>query len=186
MLSMMKKVVYGLLLVALLASPSLALADYNSTVESSVRAQFATDPVMINIASCESQFHQFNTDGSVLRGGYKHTMIGIFQIAPLHLTEADLLGDDVNTIAGNIAYAQYLHDIYGTAPWLDSAHCWSKMSTSLAPSVQSLSSANPPVLAVPSDEAQSQQLTDLQFQITRLAAVINALIRARLSSGVTS
>jgi peptidoglycan hydrolase-like protein with peptidoglycan-binding domain len=34
------------------------------------------------------------------------------------------MGYDINTLAGNIAYARYLYDTEGTGPWLASASCW--------------------------------------------------------------
>src|SRR4051812_40293492 len=90
-----------------------AALDSNAAIEPTVRAFFAYDPAMIAIARCESEFRQFNTDGTVLHGGNKHTMTGIFQIAHLHQEEALRHGMDIDTIAGNIAYAKLLYDEEG-------------------------------------------------------------------------
>ena len=148
---------------ALLFSPAVVFAGANTGVETAVRSYFAETPVMSAIASCESEFHQFNTDGSVLHGGYKHRMIGIFQIAPLHLPTAKAHGFDVNTVAGNIAYAKYLYEREGTRPWLDSSWCWQKKMDAAA-------------------KDESAKLVMLQKQIVQLTAVLNALIAAKNSS----
>ena len=147
----------------LLFLPSVAFAGTNVGVETAVRSYFAETPVMSAIASCESEFTQFNSDGSVLHGGYKHTMIGIFQIAPLHLPTAKAHGFDVNTVAGNMAYAKYLYEREGTRPWLDSSWCWQKKMDAAA-------------------KDESAKLVMLQKQIVQLTAVLNALIAAKNSS----
>lgn len=93
-------------------------------IEARVRDYFADIPVMIAIAKCESEFRQFNKNGDVLRGGYKKTMTGIFQIARVHLPEATALGFDIDTVAGNMAFARHLYDRESTTPWEDSSPCW--------------------------------------------------------------
>ncbi len=149
-----------------------AHAGDNSSVEASVRSYFADTPVMIAVASCESEFTQFNLDGSVLHGGYRHTMIGIFQISPLHLKEARALGFGINTISRNISYAKHLYQREGPAPWLDSAGSWEKKAEAASARLEStVASAN-----------SSDPITVLQQQIVQLRAVLFALIAAKTSS----
>ena len=166
----------------LLLAPASALAGDNATVEAAVRIYFSDTPVLINIASCESQFHQFNSDGSVLHGGYKHTMVGIFQIAPLHIPDATAHGIDINTISGNMAYAKRLYDIYGTSPWLDSSPCWARMSQAIP---QQLAIALPgagsatAAAAAPDTDAK---IAALQQQVAQLTAAVHALLSAHSTS----
>ena len=103
-----------------------------TSTEAQVRTYFWDLPVMSAIARCESEFTQFNPSGTVLHGGYKKSMIGIYQIAPMHISEATSLGLDINTIAGNMAYARHLYDVNGTSPWLDSKWCWQKLPDATA------------------------------------------------------
>lgn len=106
--------------------PALAFAASNDTVEMTIRAQFAAHPEMIAIADCESRFRQFDDSGNVLDGG-SGGMVGIYQVnASVHRAFAKSLGFDIDTIEGNILYANYLYQKEGTAPWLDSFPCWSK------------------------------------------------------------
>ena len=79
---------------------------------------------MIAIAKCESEFTQFNALGTVLQGGYKNRMIGLYQIAPLHIPDATALGLNVKTTEGNMAFARHLYEQSGTRPWLASKWCW--------------------------------------------------------------
>lgn len=103
---------------------------FNQTdVESAVRAYFADVPVMAAIAKCESGFTQFNADGSVLNGG-SGGMLGVFQVnRSVHAKFALTLGDDINTLAGNLAYARYLYNQEGTDPWNSSKSCWGGVLT---------------------------------------------------------
>ena len=158
-----RKLLPAAALALLFSLPAVALAGTNVGVEETVRAFFADTPVMSAIAQCESEFHQFGSDGSVLHGGYKHRMIGLFQIAPLHLPAANALGLDVDTVAGNMAYAKHLYVHEGTRPWLDSAWGWQKKMD-----------------AASNDE--SAKLVMLQKQVAHLTAVLNALIAAKNSS----
>lgn len=95
------------------------------SVESYVRSYFADEPILIAIAQCESHFRQFDKDGSVLRGKALPEDIGIMQINEhYHEKVARARGSDLYTIEGNLAYARYLYEKEGTAPWLASAKCW--------------------------------------------------------------
>lgn len=107
-------------------APNLAAAASGiaSSTEDRVRAYFWDLPVMSAIAKCESEFTQFNHLGEVLRGGYLGRMIGVYQIAPMHIPEATSLGIDVTTLEGNMAFARHLYDQSGTRPWAASEWCW--------------------------------------------------------------
>jgi hypothetical protein len=97
------------------------------TVEEYVRDYFADEPLLAEIASCESQFRQFGKDGQVLRNP-NSSAVGVFQImSSLHSSLADeKLGLDINTLQGNVAYARFLYEREGTRPWNASKACWSK------------------------------------------------------------
>jgi len=97
------------------------------TVQEYVQSYFADTPVMIKIASCESQFRQFDKDGTVLQNP-KSSAVGVFQImASIHKELADkALGLDIYTLQGNVAYAKALYADKGTQPWNASKACWSK------------------------------------------------------------
>jgi hypothetical protein len=112
-----------------------ALDPYSSTdVEAAVRAYFADVPVMANIAKCESNFREYDSAGNVLNGG-SGGMIGVFQInRSVHKAFALTLGDNINTLAGNMAYARYLYSNEGTTPWDSSKFCWGSVAVPAAAS----------------------------------------------------
>ena len=111
------------------AVESLPAVHTNAGVESRVRAVFADTPVMIAIARCESGFRQFDDGGAPLDGGAGN-MIGVFQIsAAVHRSPAHVMGMDIDTTEGNIAYANYLYRQEGTDPWLSSYSCWNAPPT---------------------------------------------------------
>jgi hypothetical protein len=173
---MYKKTLASGILLVLSALPALALADSNpnAAVQPVVRAIFAHDPVMIAIAECESQFKQFNNDGSVLHGGNRHTMTGIFQIARMHTKEALGHGFDIDTVAGNIAYAKLLYDAEGITPWLPSSDCWmSREDQALSPQATTTAA---------SAGDTGAQLAMLRQQVAQLSAMLRALIAARDAS----
>ena len=97
------------------------------TVEQYVRGYFADEPIMIEIARCESRFKQFDSDGSIHRGVVNRSDLGVMQVNEYyHGKVADKLGLDLYTIQGNVAYAKYLYDKEGVQPWMSSSPCWSK------------------------------------------------------------
>ncbi len=97
------------------------------TVEQYVREYFADEPIMAEIARCESHFKQFDSDGSIHRGVVNDRDVGVMQINEhYHGKMADKLGLDLYTIQGNVAYAKYLYEKEGTQPWISSSPCWSK------------------------------------------------------------
>jgi len=99
--------------------------DAKDTVEEAVREYFKDIPVMIEIARCESKFRQHTADGSVLRGGFKGGMVGVFQVyESVHTKAANALGLDIETLEGNLGYAKHLYNESGTKPWNSAKGCW--------------------------------------------------------------
>lgn len=103
------------------------------SVKEYAQSYFADEPVMIEIARCESRFTQYNKDGSVHRGVVNDKDVGVMQINEFyHGDTAKKLGLDIYTIQGNMAYAKYLYEKQGTAPWSSSEPCWGKTKAALA------------------------------------------------------
>lgn len=97
------------------------------TLEEYVRGYFKDEPILAEIARCESHFRHFNGDG-VIRGDRNEKDVGLMQINELyHENRAKKLGFDIHTLEGNLGYAKWLYERYGTDPWLSSARCWSKL-----------------------------------------------------------
>lgn len=101
-------------------------------IEQAVRAYFKDNPVMINIARCESHFRQYASDGDVLQnlntdvnGKVVSRDVGVMQINDkVHLDKALDLDVDIYSLEGNMAYAKYLYEQKGTQPWNSSYACW--------------------------------------------------------------
>jgi len=128
----MQKVLKILIGLYLLVIPQVILAqtDPNAAIEASVRFYFADIPVMADIAKCETNFRQYNPDGSPMYDA-TGTYIGVFQIAKsIHTTAAKSLGLDLATIDGNMMYARHLYESSGTAPWKG---CLPKQGTTATP-----------------------------------------------------
>ncbi len=124
--------------------------------EAKVREYFKDIPVMIEIARCESKFRQFTDSGTVLRGGGSGGMIGVFQFfESIHSTPAKILGFDLATLDGNLAYAKHVYTTEGTVPWNPAKACWD-----IAPTKTVTKSAN--------KEKLRQQITLLMKLITLL------------------
>jgi hypothetical protein len=82
---------------------------------------------MIEVARCESQYRQFNKDGTVLRGVVDNRDTGVLQVnTHYHLATSQKLGLDIYTLKGNLAYGRWLYEQEGTKPWNASSKCWSK------------------------------------------------------------
>lgn len=103
------------------------------TVKEYVQTYFADAPVMVAIAECESHFTQLGKDGKVIKNP-NSSAVGVFQImASIHANSADdNLGLNIYTLQGNAAYARYLYENQGTAPWNDSKACWGKAAKKTA------------------------------------------------------
>ena len=98
-----------------------------NAVQEYIKTEYADTPILIAIAQCESNFRQFNPDGTVVRGKVDSHDVGIMQINETYwLDKSKSLGDDIYTAEGNVAYAKYLYDKQGTDPWNSSSKCWSQ------------------------------------------------------------
>jgi len=99
----------------------------SNVVALEVKSYFADVPVLAAVAQCESQYQQFNADGTIHRGVVNAKDVGVMQINEhYHLKTAEKLGYDIYTLAGNIGYARYLYNQQGLAPWSASSGCWGK------------------------------------------------------------
>ncbi len=95
------------------------------TLEAYVRAYFRETPVLAEIAKCESRFRQVDSNGDILLGEVNKSDVGLMQVNKFYHGEKALdLGFDLETVNGNLAYAKYLYDKEGTAPWNASSKCW--------------------------------------------------------------
>lgn len=91
------------------------------------KTYFKDDPILIEIAKCESKFRHLDKDGNILRGQKNKGDLGLMQINEYyHADKAKEMGIDLKSLEGNIAYAQYLYDKQGTKPWFSSSKCWEK------------------------------------------------------------
>ncbi|MDB5259244.1 MAG: hypothetical protein JWO73_452 [Candidatus Taylorbacteria bacterium] len=92
-----------------------------------VQEYFKNEPILIEVARCESEFRQFKKDGTVIRGIVNNQDVGIMQInEKYHLAASKALGYDIYSVEGNLAYARYIYEEQGAAPWVSSSPCWSK------------------------------------------------------------
>ncbi|HEU5114966.1 MAG TPA: hypothetical protein VFT82_04350 [Candidatus Paceibacterota bacterium] len=95
------------------------------SVEAYVRDYYRDTPILAEIARCESTFRQFDSNGDVIRGKVNKGDIGIMQINKYyHEEDAAKLGFDIYTVDGNLGYAKYLYEKYGSDPWSSSSKCW--------------------------------------------------------------
>jgi len=95
-------------------------------MEAYLRKQFGDqDAILVDIARCESNLHQFDSSGNIIRGVVNSADIGVMQINERYHDEtAAKLGLDLHTVEGNVAYAKHLYEEQGTAPWKSSQKCW--------------------------------------------------------------
>jgi len=101
--------------------------DNPITFEQYVREYFSDDPILAEIAKCESTFRQYSSSGEVIKGRVNKSDVGVMQINKYyHLKSAEKLGYDLHTIEGNMAYAKALYEREGTKPWNSSSKCWGK------------------------------------------------------------
>jgi hypothetical protein len=99
----------------------------SKTTKQIVQEYFAETPILIDVASCESRFIQYDADGSVLRGFINPQDVGVMQInEKYHLSDSIKLGLDIHTLEGNMDYAKHLYNKQGTRPWEYSSKCWNK------------------------------------------------------------
>lgn len=97
-----------------------------SVTEAFVREYFKNNPLLIEIAKCESTFRQYDTQGNPIRGKANSADVGVMQINEYyHREDAVKLGFDIDTLEGNLGYAKYLFEKKGGDPWSASYNCWS-------------------------------------------------------------
>jgi len=101
------------------------------TLEKYLRENYADTPILVDIARCESTFTHYDKKGEIIRGKANNADVGVMQInEKYHLENAKKLGIDIHTVDGNIAYAKYLYEKFGSEPWSASSPCWGKSITS--------------------------------------------------------
>ncbi len=94
-------------------------------IQNTVRNFFKDDPLLVDIARCESDFRQYDENGNLFRGKVNKGDIGVMQINEYyHADEAKKLGLNIDTVDGNLAYAKYLYKTQGVQPWSSSEPCW--------------------------------------------------------------
>lgn len=113
--------------VALTATAEYQLAQNPETLGAYVREYFEDDPIMAQIAWCESRFRHLTPEGEIFRGVVNKSDIGVMQINTYyHGAKADELKIDLYSLRGNLEYAKYLYEKEGTTPWNSSRPCWGK------------------------------------------------------------
>lgn len=163
--------VVALLMVGVYAPATQAATDTPQSVEAAVREYFADIPVMIEIARCESKFRQFTDSGNVLRGGAGGQMIGVFQFFDrYHVSTANDLGYDIETLAGNLAYAKHVFSREGTTPWNSARECWNVPNLTLQPVSPVLEATT----ITETDELLRQKIALLQQVINLLQTLLAA------------
>jgi hypothetical protein len=99
--------------------------DRPVTLETYVREYFKDTPVLAEIAKCESRFRHVLNSGAVIRGEVTPDDIGVMQVNEyFHEKAAKVLGLNLHTLDGNLAYAKWLYTKEGTKPWFSSSKCW--------------------------------------------------------------
>ncbi len=97
------------------------------SIETYVREYFKDEPILAEVARCESTFRQYDSNGTILRGRVNSDDVGVMQINKFyHEDTADALGYDIYSIDGNLAFGRWLYQKYGAAPWSASSSCWAK------------------------------------------------------------
>lgn len=77
---------------------------------------FPDEPVMVEIARCESKLNP-SADRLGIDGG-------LFQINQVHLATLKKLGLDRYNLQDNLTYTKILHSQAGLTPWNMSRYCW--------------------------------------------------------------
>ena len=109
----------------MLATPASAGSEKPTSIKEKVESYFSDIPVLVSIARCESHFRHFDGDGEVIRGSVNRYDVGVMQVNELyHADTAKELNMNLHTLEGNLAYARYLYEHQGVAPWSSSAKCW--------------------------------------------------------------
>lgn len=102
-------------------------------IEAYVKTYFAENPILAEIARCESTYRQLDKDGQVLRGKVNSADVGVMQInEAYHKETATDMGLNLEDFEDNLSYAQYLYEKQGTQPWKSSKPCWGPKAKELA------------------------------------------------------
>lgn len=97
----------------------------SKVLEAFVTKTYSNEPILVDIARCESTFRQFDQDGNIIRGKVNSKDVGVMQInETYHADEAAKLGYNIYTVEGNLAFGKYLYGKYGAQPWSSSSKCW--------------------------------------------------------------
>lgn len=121
---MLRQTAHVLSVVAAVMAINVTTTYAKSSTEQAVRKHFASYPVLVSIARCESGFRQFDENGRILKNP-NSSATGVMQImSSVHRHAASRLNYDINTLAGNLGYAKHLYKTEGTRPWNPSRHCW--------------------------------------------------------------
>ena len=108
-------------------------AKDSEQVEMHVRLYFRDAPIMAEIAACESHFRHLMKNGDPIRGEVNRGDIGVMQVNEYyHREDAEDMGHDIDTLDGNLKYARFLYEKYGTKPWDSSKKCWGPAGVELA------------------------------------------------------
>lgn len=90
-----------------------------------VKEYFADQPILADIAWCESRLRHLGKDGQIFRGTIDSDDIGIMQInTRYHANRAEKVGLDIYSLSGNLDYAKFLYEKEGSKPWRSSEACW--------------------------------------------------------------
>lgn len=106
------------------ATTTITVNSDRKATEQYLREHYADTPILVEIARCESTSLHYK-NGNLVRGRVDNADVGVMQINErYHLETAKKLGYDIHTIEGNVAFAKYLYERYGSRPWSASEPCW--------------------------------------------------------------
>lgn len=116
-----------------LTTPAMAGPGKPVSIKEKVESYFSDVPVLVSVARCESRFRHFDGNGEVIRGSINRYDVGVMQVNELyHADKAKELNMNLYTLEGNLAYARYLYEHQGVAPWSSSAKCWGEDAQKIA------------------------------------------------------
>ena len=97
-------------------------------IYSLIRHEFPHQPIMVEVARCESGMRQFKGGEVIKNTANRNGTVdyGVFQINSIHLPTAQKLGIDIMTLEGNIEMAKVILKSQGLNAWNPSRHCWGK------------------------------------------------------------
>jgi hypothetical protein len=111
----------------LAASKTRTLVKTSSTNGTSILGEETTKALreeLKPVCGCESGHRQYREDGTLLVSDTNDS--GYCQINGIHKPEAASLGMNIETLEGNIKFANFLFDREGYTPWEASRSCWDK------------------------------------------------------------